>query len=132
MGFTTPCWVWLRGLNRGGYPTETDGMAHRLYYERLIGPIPEGLQLDHLCRITSCVNPAHLEPVTCLENNHSSLAARGLIDACGKGHSLTPENVYVRPDGLGRGMCKTCRREADRRHSARRKENRRRVRVSMP
>jgi hypothetical protein len=50
--------------------------AHRFYYEQHVGPIPEGLQLDHLCRNTRCVNPAHLEPVTGAENMRRRVAAR--------------------------------------------------------
>lgn len=68
---TESCWLWERGTN-GGY-----GMywfrgrniaAHRFAYEALVGPIPEGLELDHTCRVKRCVNPAHLEPVTHREN----------------------------------------------------------------
>jgi len=68
----TGCWNWNRYRDRDGYgSTRTDGsllLAHRAVYERLVGPIPEGLELDHLCFNTSCVNPAHLEPVTGAEN----------------------------------------------------------------
>ena len=70
-GYETPCWIWQLG-RRGGYgEAKVDGRqvrAHRLYYERFVGTIPEGLQLDHLCRQRACVNPAHLEPVTGTEN----------------------------------------------------------------
>jgi uncharacterized Zn-finger protein len=67
------CWPWLAGRDYLGYGAfsrvraKTE-RAHRVGYELLVGPIPEGLQLDHLCRNTSCVNPAHLEPVTNREN----------------------------------------------------------------
>ena len=71
------CWVWTGRLNddgygvldmswRGGGPKLRS--AHRLAYELLVGPIPDGLELDHLCFVRSCVNPAHLEPVTHAEN----------------------------------------------------------------
>lgn len=67
-GFGTPCWIWQRAFDGTGYGRAChDGrmfQAHRFIYERLVGPIPEGMQLDHLCRVRSCVNPSHLEPVT--------------------------------------------------------------------
>lgn len=62
------CWLWLGEINRNGYGRVwVSGkrlMAHRHLYERLVGPIPEGLVLDHLCRNRSCCNPAHMDPVT--------------------------------------------------------------------
>jgi hypothetical protein len=72
--YATPCWIWQ------GAPTGSNGygmtqikgrkrLAHRVYYERHKGPIPEGLTLDHLCYVSLCVNPDHLEPVTQMENN---------------------------------------------------------------
>ena len=65
----TGCWNWqlfvsARGYGRSGGKDHSSSLAHRVVYERLVGPIPEGLQLDHLCRNPRCVNPAHLEPVT--------------------------------------------------------------------
>lgn len=69
-GYDTPCWIWQRYVNRTGYGRlKRSGkhgpamLAHRWYYELHRGPIPAGLQLDHLCRNPRCVNPAHLEPV---------------------------------------------------------------------
>ena len=65
----TGCWNWQRQLSDRGYgrchtPQNRNTLAHRMMYERLVEPIPDGLQLDHLCRNPRCVNPAHLEPVT--------------------------------------------------------------------
>jgi hypothetical protein len=70
---TPTCWLWLDTLNTSGYGRFTIGrgnekMAHRLAFELEVGPIPEGLTLDHLCNHTDCVRPSHLEPVTAREN----------------------------------------------------------------
>lgn len=77
-GYETPCWIWQlkkthpTARSSGGYGTlrakGKEYLAHRYYYEQHRGPIPEGLTLDHLCRVRHCVNPEHLEPVTHLEN----------------------------------------------------------------
>jgi hypothetical protein len=75
-------------------------------YELLVGPIPAGLVIDHLCRVPSCMNPAHLEPVTNAENIRRGYAARGLLTHCSKGHELTPESTYARDRGYRR--CKQC------------------------
>jgi len=68
----TGCWLWDANTTRGGYGHfKVSGRmvyAHRLAYEKLVGPIPDGLSLDHLCRVPGCVNPDHLEPVTHAEN----------------------------------------------------------------
>lgn len=75
------CWLWRGRLNKGGYGefgTKVGGsfLAHRASYHLLVGPIPDGLTLDHLCRVPACVNPAHLEPVTLAENARRAAAAR--------------------------------------------------------
>ena len=74
------CWVWIGSRRTGGYGQLTvDGAcigAHRLAYEALRAPIPDGLILDHLCELTPCVNPWHLEPVTYSENNRRRYARR--------------------------------------------------------
>jgi DNA-binding transcriptional regulator YiaG len=67
-GFATPCWVWIKVCNERGYGRVVSKMAHRVYFERHVAPVPAGLELDHLCRVRECVNPEHLEPVTHKEN----------------------------------------------------------------
>lgn len=74
-GHKTPCWIWQRGRYTTGYGFASYGqtgtkklLAHRFYFEKFRGPIPEGMSLDHLCRVPPCVNPQHLEPVTHAEN----------------------------------------------------------------
>lgn len=71
--FLGPCWLWTGHLDRYGYANFGLGKhrmvkVHRFAYELLVGPIPEGLEIDHLCRVRHCVNPAHMEPVTHAEN----------------------------------------------------------------
>ena len=113
------CWTWLGGKNKLGYGHFWAGpdmpqrrvMAHRFAYESVVGPIPPGLHIDHLCRNPSCVNPAHLEPVTLAENTRRGVGpTRGSEynrrkTHCPQGHPYSPENTYR--SGHGRS-CKTC------------------------
>jgi hypothetical protein len=79
-GYVTPCWIWMRAKGKHGYGIcWKDGRtcrAHRVVYERHKGPIPDGKQLDHLCRIRCCVNPSHLEPVSGAINIRRSPVAK--------------------------------------------------------
>ena len=102
------CWLWNH-TDPNGYGTlfsddNVRWLPHRWSFTYLREAIPEGLELDHLCRNRACVNPWHLEPVTRRVN-----AARGVgsIEACKHGHSYTPENTYTRPD-RGTRQCRTC------------------------
>jgi hypothetical protein len=71
------CWIWQRGLNRvSGYGMMGRRFAHRFVYEREVGPIPKGMELDHLCRVGACANPDHLEAVTKSENARRGLTGR--------------------------------------------------------
>lgn len=74
-GYRTPCWIWTRAKNKGGYgqiwvkhPRPRLRSTHIVFYERKYGPVPEGMELDHLCEVKSCCNPDHVEPVTHAEN----------------------------------------------------------------
>lgn len=104
------CWIWNGGLNEHGYGVWTVNKrmykAHRYAYEQMVGPIPDGLVLDHLCRTPRCVNPAHLEPVTQAENVRR---AKAHITHCPRDHEYTPENTYLQGN---RRSCKECRRVA--------------------
>jgi hypothetical protein len=112
------CWLWIGGKTRGGYGKfqlcSKTCLAHRVAYELFIGPIDCGLQIDHLCRNRGCVNPEHLEPVTCRENllrGNTLQAENSAKTHCPKGHAYSPENTYRHKDG--RRVCKSCRRLAD-------------------
>jgi hypothetical protein len=119
--FETGCWNWAGHLNAKGYGRIRNGryiMAHRVAYEFWFGPIPTGLQLDHLCRNRACINPAHLEPVTSRENTmRSPIAPAALCAAkthCPGGHEYSDDNTIRRN---GRRFCRAC---AQQRNAARR------------
>lgn len=111
---TDGCWEWTGARNTQGYGSFFDAGsahgAHRWLYERVVGKVPEGLHLDHLCRVRHCVNPSHLEPVTVREN--AIRGARYLPDSCRNGHPRMPENTHVRSDGSR--YCRECKRVRDR------------------
>lgn len=107
------CWIWnLYKTPRGYGQVGNSGgskWAHRWAYELLVGPISGGLELDHLCRVPSCVNPAHLEPVTHAENvrrGDGITAINSRKTACSRGHEFTPENTGIRSTGARK--CKAC------------------------
>jgi hypothetical protein len=86
--------------------------AHRWSYEALVGPIPPGLEIDHLCRVRNCVNPSHLEPVTKAVNilRGESMSARHARQThCKSGHPFDAENTRMTTDGQRR--CRTCDRQ---------------------
>lgn len=110
--------IWLGGTTRGGYGTfdaetghsaQKKAMSHRWIFEYHGGHIPEGHDIDHLCRNRACVHPDHLEPVTRAENIRRAAAIK---THCPSGHAYTPENTYVRPGTVHR-KCRTCARERD-------------------
>jgi hypothetical protein len=111
---TPACWIW-KGFVRKGYGQYSGTHAHRVSFQFYCGPIPPGLELDHLCRNPLCVNPDHLEPVTRAENMRRRSVAQ---THCKHGHEFTPENTYMMPSG-GR-QCRACNRNAVARLKARR------------
>lgn len=109
------CWEWTAYRDSHGYGEfGSDGKTHRAHrfgYELARGPIPEGLELDHLCRNPSCVNPDHLEPVTHTENMHRGNGWSGLNirkEQCPNGHPYDSENTHL--DRYGHRRCRACNR----------------------
>ncbi len=105
------CWNWTGATSNTGYGIlSVAGVrtyAHRYSWTFLRGPIPDGLVVDHRCSNRSCVNPAHLEPVSIGENSRRGMLNR---EACKHGHAYTKTNTYVDP--RGKRECRTCRAEA--------------------
>lgn len=130
------CWNWIANQDRQGYGHFNCGapvkkyLAHRVTYTELLGPIPEGMELDHLCRNTSCVNPDHLEPVTRTENQKRIpfrasdgrqppwvVSGKNVTGYCKHGHEYTEANTYYYKDG--RTDCRTCKASRVRKPRAR-------------
>lgn len=113
----TDCWVWQAYVRPDGYGTFMAGgknyRSHRWSYEHLVGPIPDGLVLDHLCRNRACINPDHLEPVTSFVNTiERGMGGRAVTyreRKCKRGHLLTDENIYTSPTNAAVRQCIQCR-----------------------
>lgn len=120
-----PCWIWLGNKSKKGYGLwstgdqnhRTTSSVHTVLYEKLVGPVPDGLELDHLCRMRACCNPMHLEPVTGSVNvrrgdGPSLLVARNksraeAITYCPQGHPYDERNTYVTKSKSR--VCRACR-----------------------
>lgn len=116
----SPCTPWTGNINKQGYGrvwvyeqgARKLRYAHRAEYEKHVGPIPEGLTIDHLCRNTKCVNVLHLEVVTLSENVRR---ISGDNSHCKRGHEFNAENTYyLKYQGNGRRSCKACHRDYER------------------
>lgn len=112
----TGCYLWTKHIDGGGYGRveylNSCKLAHKVAYELRHGPVPAGLELDHLCRNRACINVDHLEAVTRKVNVHRGIsfaAMNAKLAVCKYGHALTPDNVYVETSGSRR--CKICRKE---------------------
>lgn len=112
------CLLWTAAVDRhgyGGFRAEQDRWvtAHRWYYQHINGPVPEGLELDHLCRVRACVNPAHLRPVTRRENqlapgSESDSAKHANQTVCSRGHEYLPTNVQPSATAERVRRCRAC------------------------
>lgn len=142
------CWIFTGHLDSNGYgliherKESRTALAHRVTYAHLVGPLPAGTQLDHLCHSTArdcpsgqacthrrCVNPAHLEIVSSAENTYRGNSFAGINKRkthCIHGHEFTPENTWVRkrsPDANPERACKRCERERNRRNARKRSQS---------
>lgn len=114
------CWEWTGFIDSGGYGSSIayDGRQqrpHRVVWQMLVGPIPDGMDLDHLCRVRHCVNPDHLEPVTRSENLRRGYGGQGTLgrrfEYCRNGsgpHRMTKDNLQW---DQGHRRCRTCRND---------------------
>lgn len=119
---TATCWLWNGPLKKDGYAHISMGgkmyNAHRLVYRHLVGEIAPGIELDHICRVRHCVNPAHLDPVSPRENTYRSgtnnvCVAHAMQTHCKHGHIF---DTWTSPSsGKTRRFCRTCALDAARR-----------------
>lgn len=123
------CWEWIAGKTNGygvlSIRHDLHVKAHRYAFERYRGYIPDGMQLDHLCRNPLCVNPWHLDPVSCKENLRRSPAQPTTKNAakthCARGHAFSEENTYKTP--IGGRACRECKKLSIQRVKARKTAN---------
>ena len=117
---TDDCWLWQASLDKHGYGQVNIGRkiyrSHRVSYSLIKGDIPKGLDLDHLCRVRSCVNPDHLEAVTRSVNLKRGMMHNKLKTACPSGHEYDVVDLY------GRRRCSVCDRLNAHRNYLKRKQ----------
>lgn|SRR6185312_10714507 len=115
------CWIWLLSQTANGYASgnfkgKRRSSVHRWIYEETKGPIPEGMHIDHLCRVRCCINPAHLEAVTPKENVHRGIGVCS-VNAhkthCINGHPFSGDNLKIRKTGR---YCFACHLERQRKN----------------
>ena len=110
----TGCWIWIASLKPDGYGRfDSKRTGHRVAFEHWHGPIPEGKEIDHICNMRCCVNPAHLRAITHTENVSRSECwkVNSTKTHCPKGHEYSGENLYISKtkSGINR-QCNICRR----------------------
>lgn len=123
-GPVTDCWEWGSGRLANGYGYFVTAwpermVAHRWAYQQLIADVPDGLDLDHLCRNRACVNPWHLDPVTRKVNLNRGIHPNAVKTHCSRGHAYTPENTRI--NVRGSRECRECIRIRSRIYSQRRR-----------
>lgn len=118
------CWVW-RAANNGGYGRfqyyDKVAVAHRWAYEQMVGEIPDGLHLDHLCRNPSCVNPSHLDPVPSIVNIRRGNAVSRTHCRNGHEYAVSGQSVAIDSQGRRSKRCLECQRRASRKCKQRRR-----------
>ena len=124
------CWLWVgwtddKGYGRIKFGSRKGARVHRVLFEQIRGPVPVGKELDHLCRVRCCLNPAHLEPVTHAENCRRGNGGHQYRDriTCGRGHALDEANTHwLQIPGKANSIrrCRICGRDKMREYRAKR------------
>lgn len=121
------CWLWQGSVTHGGYAKVSVSrkewrLGHRIVWQEMVGPIPEHLVIDHLCRVRNCLNPDHMELVTPGENVRRGRNQYFKKSHCANGHEFTLENTYIRQNKPNWRYCRTCNRIAQKKYQEKRKE----------